>query len=327
MKTNPCRIATCLTVAVCIAMPATAVRGAEDADVVDGPVEDVDSPVEEQVRKERIADAKERIADAQARLATATKELAGAWKARLHEVPTDRAFLGVLIAGQDEHGIRVGGLSPQGGAERAGLLAEDVIVAIDGESLVGTHRPLRRLQRALGDVEPGARVALAVLRDGEELEFDVTTTPSVSVRWLDDLFDHEWLANDAGGWVRRRPLRDDGLELVDIGEDLGAYFGVDAGVLVLDTPADSPLKPGDIVRRIAGAAVSSAEDAYRLRRRLEAEAEVEVRRKNRNVTVVLAPRSAPERSGPRWRKRAVIVVDPDEEAVYEVDEEVEAEAE
>ena len=332
MKTNPCRIATCLTVAACIAMPGSLARGAEDdADVVD-------SPLEEQVRKtidwvraadrqERIADAKERIADAQARLAAATKELAGAWKARLHDVPTDRAFLGVLIAGQDEHGIRVGGLSPQGGAERAGLLAEDVIVAIDGESLVGTHQPLRRLQRALGAVEPGASVALAVLRDGEELEFDVTTTPSVSVRWLDDLFDHEWLANDAGGWVRRRPLRDDGLELVDIGEDLGAYFGVDAGVLVLDTPADSPLRPGDIVRRIAGAAVSSAEDAYRLRRRLEAEAEVEVRRKNRNVTVVLAPRPAPDRSAPRWRKRAVIVVDPDEETVYEVDEEIEAEAE
>ena len=313
MSPIPCRIALCLTAAACVAMPASLARGA-DQEHGDTPGE----PDLEEVRKE--------LADAQERLVAAAKDLAAAWRARLPERPRDRAFLGVLIADQDEHGIRIGGLSPEGGAQRAGLLAEDVIVAIDGESLIGERRPLRRLQRVLGDVEPGASVALAVVRDGAELEFDVTTTPSVSVRWLDDLLHHEWLADGRAAWTRLRgPRPVDGLELVDIGEDLGAYFGVDAGVLVLDTPAGSPLKPGDIVRRIAGAAVSSAEDAYQLRGRLEAEAEVEVRRRNRNVTVVLAPQ---DRSSPRWSKRAVVVVDPDEEAVYEVEEEaVEAEAE
>ena len=314
MSPIPCRIALCLTAAACIAMPATSARGA-DQEHDDSPGE----PALEEAYKE--------LADAQKRLATAAKDLAAVWKTLLHERPPDRAFLGVLIAEQDEHGIRIGGLSPEGGAERAGLLAEDVIVAIDGESLLGERRPLRRLQRVLGDVEPGASVALAVLRDGEELEFDVTTTPSVSVRWLDDLLDHEWLADGRLAWTRLRGSpRGDGLKLVDIGEDLGAYFGVDAGVLVLDTPADSPLKPGDIVRHIAGAAVASADDAYQLRQRLEAEAEVEVRRRNRNATVVLTPPQ--DRSSPRWRKRAVVVVDPAGEAVYEVEEEaVEAEPE
>lgn len=313
MSPIPCRIAVCLTAAACIAMPASLARGA-DQEHGDSPGE----PNMEEVRKQ--------LADAQERLAAAAKDLAAAWKTRLPERRRDRAFLGVLIAEQDEQGIRIGGLSPEGGAQRAGLLAEDVIVAIDGESLLGERRPLRRLQRVLGDVEPGASVALAVVRDGEELEFDVTTTPSVSVRWLDDLLDHEWLADGRAAWTRLRgPRPVDGLELVDIGEDLGAYFGVDAGVLVLDTPAGSPLKPGDIVRRIAGAAVASAEDAYQLRRRLEAEAEVEVRRRNRNVTVVLAPPQ--DRSSPRWRQRTVVVAIPEEEAVYEVEEEaMEAEA-
>lgn len=319
MTPNPCQLAVGLTAAACIALSASPARAAEDADHAESPAE----RVEEEARRERMADAQER-------LAAAVKDLAGAWKTRLRERPADRAFLGVLIAGQDEHGIRVGGLSPGGGAEEAGLMAEDVIVAINGESLLGDRRPVRRLQRALGEAAPGAIVALAVTRDGKELEFDVVTTPSVSVRWLDDLFDHEWMAEmaDMRAWARpRRSLRGDGLEFVDIGEDLGAYFGVDAGVLVLDTPADSPLKPGDIVRRIAGAAVSSAEDAYRLRRRLEDEADVEVRRKNRNVTVVLTPGPTRERPRPPLRKRAVIVVDPNEETVYEVDEEVELEAE
>lgn len=196
-----------------------------------------------------------------------------------------------------------------------------MIVAVNGETLRGERRPLRRLQRVLGEVEPGTSVALVVVRDGEELDFDVATTPAVSAKWLDRLLAHEWLDRDGGQWAwegrgrwfgeRRHP----GLELVDIGEDLGAYFGVDAGVLVLDTPAASELRPGDIVRRIAGAAVSSAEDAYELLRMLEAEAEGEVRRKNRKVTVTLAPAEA-ARPGPRVRKR-VIVVDPDDDAADE----------
>ena len=48
-------------------------------------------------------------------------------------------------------------------------------------------------------------------------------------------------------------------------------------MLVLDTPAKSELKPGDILKRIDGAAVSSARDAYRLLRRLEEDAQAEVR--------------------------------------------------
>lgn len=254
----------------------------------------------------------ERFAKAEQRLAEAAEDLAAAWTARLREGKTDRAFLGVLIADQDERGVHVGGLSPDGGAERAGLLPEDVIVGINGESLRGEGQPLGRLQRVLKEVEPGTSVAVAVVRDGEELDFDVITAPAVSANWLDGLREHEWVDRTAHWPTLVVPSghRRAGLKLVDIGEDLGDYFGVDAGVLVLDTPAESPLKPGDIVRRIAGAAVSSAEDAYQLLARLEAEAEGEVRRKNRNVTVTLAP--AEEQSGAKpVRLRSVTVV-PDE---------------
>lgn len=307
MPRNPYRNAACLVALAGLALPLQSAHGAEDTVVVE------DIEIETDVVGEDIED---RVARAQRRVAEASKDLAAAWKMRLRDRDADRAFLGVLIERQDETGIHVAGLSPDGGAEKAGLLPDDVIVAVNGESLRGERRPLRRLQRVLGEIEPGTSVALLVARDGEEMDFDVATTPAVSAKWLDRLLAHEWLDRDGGQWVgrgrwfggRRRP----GLELVDIGEDLGAYFGVDAGVLVLDTPAASELKPGDIVRRIAGAAVSSAEDAYELLRMLEAEAEAEVRRKNRKVTVTLAPTEA-ARPGPRVRKR-VIVVDPDAEA-------------
>ena len=80
-----------------------------------------------------------------------------------------------------------------------------------------------------------------------------------------------------------------GLQFVDIGEDLGDYFGVDSGVLVLNAPGDSGLKPGDIVRRIDGADVASANEARRLLAATSGDdAEVEVRRKNRKVEVTAA---------------------------------------
>lgn len=300
MQTNHCRAAACLLALAGLSLPLSSAHGVE-VEVDEVVVHDV-----------VVEDAEGRLVHAERRIAEAAKDLASAWKMRLHGEVPERAFLGVLIARQDEAGIHVGGLSPDGGAEKAGLLPEDVIVAVNGESLRGERRPLRTLQRVLGDVEPGTSVAVAVVRDGEELDFDVATTPAISAKWLDRLLERgdsefEWI--DRGRWFGDR--RPPGLELVDIGEDLGAYFGVDAGVLVLDTPAASELKPGDILRRIAGAAVSSAEDAYELMRMLEAEAEAEVQRKNRKLTVMLAPPEAGWR-GPGLRKR-VIVVDPDAE--------------
>ena len=83
-----------------------------------------------------------------------------------------------------------------------------------------------------------------------------------------------------------------GLHLVDIGEDLGDYFGVDGGVLVLNVPGKSELKPGDIVRRIDGDDVGSSDEAYRLLAgSSDEDAELEVQRKNRKMALTVAKAS------------------------------------
>ena len=256
--------------------------------------------------RERMAEARQQMADARARIVEAAKELAAVAKVRASQSPP-RAFLGVLIADQDQDGIHVAGISPDSGAAEAGIEAADVIIAINDESLRGDDRPLKVLHGALDDIEPGESVRLMILRDGEEQAVDVTTTAYLAdsglhnFRWSGDLDDVDVdidLADlrDLSGFPPHAFLRDrrpDGLQLADIGEDLGDYFGVDAGVLVLDTPAKSELKPGDILKRIDGAAVSSARDAYRLLRRLEEDAQAEVRRKNRKITVNVAAASPP----------------------------------
>ena len=281
-----------------------------------------------------IAEAEGRVADARERLAEAAKDLAGAIRAEHTVGRRDRAFLGVLIAEQGEDGIRVAGVSPGGGAEDAGLEADDVLVAINGESLVGDDEPIDILHEVLEGVDAGDAVEVVVLRGDETMPVEVTTKHVFAHRlhhdfdwrdYVDDSFDWRDYVDDnfdfdfdwhmrtpprMGFSMRRagRGFRDhDGLRLADIGEDLGSYFGVDAGVLVLDTPAGSEFKPGDILKRIDGAAVSSSADAYRLLRRLDEDAEAEVRRKNREVMVGVSPRSV------RERHRVVVIDGHDED--------------
>ena len=238
-----------------------------------------------------------RLAAAQAQLQEAAEEVAVIVKENVHW-RSDSPFLGVWMSDQSEQGLLIAGVSPDSGAEAAGLKADDLIVAINDQSLRGKKRPLRVLRRALKEVDAGDSVALRVVRDDEEREFIVVTAPfswaeRLPMHWLDD----DWYERVRAPFVHlRRSIGDGGLHLVDVGEDLGAYFGVDAGVLVVDTPAKSELKPGDILKRIDDAAVASAKDAYRLLRSLDEKAPVQVRRKNRKVTVDVSPRS--------WRSTA-----------------------
>lgn len=285
---------------------------------------------------------------ARAEMEAARQELQAAAKrmakaSRKHLVSAkDRAFLGVLIRDQSEDGIVIAGVTPAGGAEAAGLESDDIIVAINGESLTGRTQPVDILHEVLADVSPGAEVKLTVLRDGDVGTYDVHTTPKV-IR----------IEGDASGLLRSlgqalqghitpaaplapplaptRPwlnlLRTPGatgqLHLVDIGEDLGGYFGVDGGVLVLNVPGKSELKPGDVVRRIDGADVGSADEAYHLLATTSGDdAEVEVRRKNRK-TEVTVPKGSPWvaheiRAMPRGKAK-IIVNGPEVEVDVEVE--------
>ena len=261
-------------------------------------------------------EARTEVVAARAQMEAARKELQAAAK-RMAEVSRaqlvsskPRAFLGVLIGEQSEDGIVVAGVTPAGGAEAAGIEADDTIVAIDGKSLTGHDQPLEVLYDVLDEVEPGGDVTLAISRDGEIVIHDVATAPGVfriqadgsgALPGLGHVIEElhyrspqttsiaqarSWLDLVGGRGPTGQP------HLVDIGEDLGDYFGVDGGVLVLNAPGRSELKPGDIVRRIDGADVASAAEARRLLAATpDEDAEVEVRRRNRKVEVTVAKES------------------------------------
>ncbi|MDE0192221.1 MAG: PDZ domain-containing protein [Gammaproteobacteria bacterium] len=334
--------ATNLAMALAMTIPASALVHAEDEsdDTVRATAVEATA-----IAQAEMDAARAQIEAARIELQEAARRLADASRQRLTSSGKNRAFLGVLIGEQSEDGIVVAGVTPAGGAETAGIEAEDIIVAIDGESLTGHDQPLHVLHGVLDDVSAGTEVEVTVLRDGNTETYEVATSPSVVhiegqvpmlLRRLGQAFEGParvaiasaapvapappWsgLRGYAGGTRQ--------LHLVDIGEDLGDYFGVDAGVLVLNAPGKSELKPGDVLRRIDGADVGSADEAYSLLASGSGDdAEVEVRRKNRKVDVTVA-------KGSGWTHhqfyalptgKATVVVDgPD----VEVDVEVEKDA-
>jgi len=125
-----------------------------------------------------------------------------------------RAFLGVNLGsstGDDDGGVRISGVVEDGPAAKAGLKAGDVVVEIDGDSVVSG---IKALTTALGARDPGDDVEVVVLRDGKEVAFDVTlgsrggiaTSFAFGPEGIGEIEDrinvrgHIVLRNDEGDW-------------------------------------------------------------------------------------------------------------------------------
>jgi Do/DeqQ family serine protease len=68
------------------------------------------------------------------------------------------------------NGLYVRDLVPNGGAQQAGIKAGDVIVKVDGSPVYESSD----LQERVGELKPGDKITLTVLRDGSDKNFTVT---------------------------------------------------------------------------------------------------------------------------------------------------------
>jgi hypothetical protein len=187
-------------------------------------------------------------------------------------------------------------------------------VALDGDA---ERSPLARLGDVLGTAAVGEGVSVTYVRNGRRIDTEVVTQPHR--RFMSDLL-HERLAplrdldvrarleegfaqldlsevleslRELGLESSRVALRSvarvpAGLELRDIGPVLGRYFGVDGGVLVLETPdGDAGLQPGDIVLTLAGEPVGDAGQTLRALGEATGEIQATVRRNGRERRLAL----------------------------------------
>jgi len=238
--------------------------------------------------EESQAQLEKKLEDARRRLDTAAREVAElSMSMSEYSVPQirhftgfgpPRAVLGVNLGPRGEEqpeGVAIASVSPGGAAERAGLKAGDVLLAIDDKQLKRTDDLSARevLLRELGDVKPGEKVQLRYRRDNK------VATATVMPQAADRLFAMPPMAvrgkvgTAVGSGFPMGPLgaiRAVGVfgstELVPLTPKLGQYFGTEKGLLVVRAPADSRLKleDGDVIVDIDGRTPANPVHAFRI---------------------------------------------------------------
>ncbi|MFM8778749.1 MAG: S1C family serine protease, partial [Acidimicrobiaceae bacterium] len=81
-------------------------------------------------------------------------------------------FLGVGLAAREDggQGAIITNVQPGSPADKAGILIDDVVLAVDGEPIDGQAG----LVAAIRDAEPGQTVKIEIFRDGKRLVFEAT---------------------------------------------------------------------------------------------------------------------------------------------------------
>jgi C-terminal processing protease CtpA/Prc len=246
----------------------------------------------------REAEVARKLEEAERRMAEAARQIAELSTERLPHLRdierrieifgSDKPRLGVTIGGATDgepaEGVRIMGVTPGSAAADAGLRAGDVLTAINGESLsaAGGKEAAERLLDFMAGVEEGDTLDVEYLRDGKvgtvEVEPRAVETnvfafagpkglhdssgpralriaPEIMGRVGSPDFEFHWVGNSWGD-----------MELVELSEGLGKYFGTDSGVLVVSAPANDVLKleDGDVIRSIDGREPTSVRHALRI---------------------------------------------------------------
>ncbi len=163
-------------------------------------------------------------------------------------------------------------------ADEAGLRAGDILTSFDGERV----RSAAQLARLVRETPGGRSVEVAIQRERSPLTLTITpeegrpavfgraegrgiTSPRVAARIMPRVEDHLVELMPIPGLTPRL-----GVQVQNVGEQLGAYFGAERGVLVTNVDDDSPaasagLRAGDVITSVDGEDVT---DVAGLRRAL-----------------------------------------------------------
>ena len=234
-----------------------------------------------------------KLADAERRMAEAARQIAEITSRRLPEIMriekrieiSDKPRLGVAIGGDQRtgpvEGVAIMGVTPGSAASDAGLRAGDVITAVNDESLSAESSELanKRLLDFMEGVEEGDVLKVEYLRDDKvgSLEVEPRAVEHRAFVWQGDgeprmhmpkvphapgvmkefemHFGFPWVGSGLGE-----------LELVELSEGLGRYFGTNSGLLVISAPEsdDFELQDGDVIQSIDGREPKDARHAMRI---------------------------------------------------------------
>ncbi len=241
----------------------------------------------------REAEMDRQLMEAEERMAKAARQIAEITRERLpHMLEIERRFelsdrprLGVTIDGGNQsgpvEGVTIMGVTPGSAASDSGLRSGDVITAVNNESLSADNDNVanEKLLDFMKGVEVGDVLKVEYLRDGKvgsvEVEPRVVdsnmfvfrgdggrnfTVPGMlhapeMVRKFKMEYAFPWAGTGIGD-----------LELVELSEGLGRYFGTDHGLLVISAPESDAfeLQDGDVIQSIDGREPKDVRHAMRI---------------------------------------------------------------
>ena len=237
----------------------------------------------------------EKLRAAEERMESAAREIAEITKERLPRMieieqryaMSNKPRLGVTIESASDsgpvEGVTILGVSPGSAASDSGLRSGDILTSVNEEALSAdsSRESNKRLLSFLKGVEEGDVLMVEYLRDGkvgsveveprvvpdntfvwmsetgpgELRELHVPVAPTEMVGRFDMQFGLPWVESGLGD-----------LELVELNEGLGRYFGTDKGLLVVNAPESDAfeLRDGDVIQSIDGREPKDVRHALRI---------------------------------------------------------------
>lgn len=253
-----------------------------------GPVGDERAPMPDADRyAQEMQEAEEQLADAARRVAELSAERLdqfGDERDFMYEI-SDKPRLGVNIAADGGpgavEGVGVQSVTPGSAADDAGLRAGDVITTINGETLSAESQQdaTDRLLDFMRGVEDGDSLTVEYLRDGKRDSVEIVPRPVANnfVFWTPD---GRNFTMPRGPEVHPAPVAVDrfrysfggwrdgwgDMEIVELTDGLGRYFGTDEGLLVISASQsnDFKLAEGDVIQSIDGRKPNSVDHCMRI---------------------------------------------------------------
>ena len=264
----------------------------------------------------REAEIEQKLRAAEARMSEAAREIAEITKERLPRIAqieqrfafASKPRLGVTIESSEEagavEGVTILGVSPGSAASDAGLRSGDILTAVNDESLgaESCKEANMRLLDFMDAVEEGDMLTVEYLRDGKvgSVEIEPRIVDDRAFAWVSKGgSDFVMPAMPVGPEVVERfkmefgfPWAGSGLgdlELVELNEGLGRYFGADSGLLVVAAPKSDAfdLRDGDVIQSIDGREPKDVRHAMRILASYQAGEKLElgIMRDKKKVTI------------------------------------------
>jgi len=158
---------------------------------------------------------------------------------------------------KDKKGALVNDVTPGGPADKAGIKRYDVIIEVNGQKISDPND----LRFKVADINPGTKVNIKVIRDGQEKNFTVT---------VEELEEAEPPAKSTGS------DKDLGFTVRELTPNMARRYGLrtQTGLIISDVKeyseaARKGLEPGDIIVEINRQPVETADDLDRILKKID----------------------------------------------------------